>query len=430
LPAKHKQDFYQRVANRLATGFETWPHAEKQTGCKMKLSNRVMNINGGGSDGWGVFLKARDMIAAGQPVIELTIGEHDTGTQADILRAMYDSALAGNTGYAMVPGNDTLRREIAARYQRITGVRTTLDNVLVTTGGQAALFSAHLAVLDPGDAGLICDPYYATYPGVLRAAGAELRIVKTRSADNFLPQRAPLQAAAKGARSLLINSPNNPTGVVYPRETLEMIADVCIENDIWLISDEVYDSQIWQGEHLSPRALPHMAERTLVVGSMSKSHAMTGSRIGWIIGPQAAIAEIINLSTVNAYGVPGFIQDAAEYALKQGPELESHVAAVFQTRKQIAEDILSNSNALRLIPAQGAMYLMLDIRATGLSGEDFALALLESEKIAVMPGESFGQSAAGHIRVAMTVENTKFAVALRKLADFAASLCKSDNLEI
>ncbi len=395
----------------------------------MKLSNRLLNINGGGSDGWGVFLEARRMIDAGQPVVELTIGEHDTHTAPDILMQMYESARAGNTGYAAVPGSSPLRTEIAARYQRLTGVKTDMDNVLVTTGGQAALFSAHMAVLDPGDIGLICDPYYATYPGVLRAVGADLRRVATCSIDYFLPQRAVLEAAAQGARSLLINSPNNPTGVVYPRETMEMIADVCIKNDIWLISDEVYDSQIWQGEHLSPRALPGMADRTLVIGSMSKSHAMTGSRIGWIIGPANVIEEITNLSTVNAYGVPGFLQDAAEYALKLGPAAEQKIAEVFRTRKAIAEKILSKSNALRLIPAQGAMYLMLDIRATGLSGEAFAFRLLREALIAVMPGESFGQSAAGHIRVAMTIEDSKFAESLQKLADFAASLCKSDNLE-
>ncbi len=395
----------------------------------MKLSNRLLNINGGGSDGWEVFLEARRMIADGLPVVELTIGEHDTRTAPDILAKMYESAQSGNTGYADVPGSDGLRTAIAARYQRITRVKTALENVLVTTGGQAALFSAHLAVLDPGDAGLICDPYYATYPGVLRAANADLRIVPTRSGEDFLPQRAALEQAAQGARSLLINSPNNPTGVVYPRATLEMIADICIKNDIWLISDEVYDSQIWQGEHLSPRALPGMAERTLVVGSMSKSHAMTGSRIGWIIGPPGAIEEIINLSTVNAYGVPGFLQDAAQYALKLGPEAEQKIAGVFRTRKAIAENILSGSTALRLIPAQGAMYLMLDIRATGLSGEEFAFRLLRDTLIAVMPGESFGQSAAGHIRVAMTIEDRQFAESLQKLADFAASLCKNDNLE-
>ncbi len=385
----------------------------------MKLSNRIANINGGGSDGWEVFLRAREMIGAGQPVIELTIGEHDIKTDPIIIDAMFASAKSGNTTYSAVPGSPALRAEIAARYQRLTGVETKAGNVLVTSGGQAALFSAHLAALNPGDTGLICDPYYATYPGVLRAAGAEVQMVPTRSSDNFLPQRGALAAAAKNAKSLLINSPNNPTGVVYPLETMQMIADVCIGHDLWLISDEVYDSQIWQGAHISPRGLPGMAERTLVVGSMSKSHAMTGSRIGWIIGPEEIIDQIMNLSTVNAYGVPGFIQDAAEFALKQGPEFEAKIADVFRRRTEMSQEILQKTNALRLIPAQGAMYLMLDVRNTGMSGEQFANKLLDEELIAVMPGESFGNSAAGHVRVAMTIADAPFVKALKRLVDFA-----------
>jgi len=385
----------------------------------MKISNRIANINGGGSDGWELFLRARKMIDEGQPVIELTIGEHDTLTDPIIVDAMFASAKGGNTVYSSVPGSHSLRTQISARYQRLTGVPTDAENVLVTSGGQSALFSTHLAALNPGDTGLICDPYYATYPGVLRAAEAVVKTVPTRSSDNFLPQRDALSKAAKGAKSLLINSPNNPTGVVYPLETLQMIAEVCIENDLWLISDEVYDSQVWEGQHHSPRALPGMAERTLVVGSMSKSHAMTGSRLGWIIGPKEVTAQIMNLSTVNAYGVPGFIQDAAEFALKLGPEFEAKIADVFRRRTILAAEILQGTNALRLIPAQGAMYLMLDVRGTGLSGEEFAHQLLTEELIAVMPGESFGASAAGHLRVAMTIADEPFCDALKRLVAFA-----------
>jgi arginine:pyruvate transaminase len=240
-----------------------------------------------------------------------------------------------------------------------------------------------------------------------------------------LPQREALEAACDGAASLLINTPNNPTGAVYPRETLEMIADVVRNQDMWLISDEVYDVQVWDGTHLSPRAIPGMAERTLVIGSMSKSHAMTGSRIGWIVGPEAAIAALIDLATNTTYGVPGYIQDAAVFGLQSGLDLEAEVAAPFRRRREIAARVLAEQSAVRAIPAQGAMYVMLDVRATGLSGEAFANALLETHRIAVMPGESFGQSAAGHVRVAMTVEDARFEMALRQLCGFASGLAKA-----
>ncbi|MFP7570695.1 pyridoxal phosphate-dependent aminotransferase [Marivita sp. S2033] len=390
-----------------------------------ELSKRITTLNGDGSDGWGVFYRARDMIAAGEDVTELTIGEHDIRTDPAILRAMSESASGGHTGYAVVPGVQELRDAVAARVTTQTGVPTSRGNVMITPGGQSALFSAHMAVCQPGDVALYVDPYYATYPGVVRSAGALPRAVQTRSSQGFLPQRDELEAACGNAVSLLVNTPNNPTGAVYPRETLETIADVVQRHDMWLISDEVYDTQVWEGTHLSPRALPGMAERTLVVGSMSKSHAMTGSRVGWIVGPQAAIACLIDLATNTTYGVPGYIQDAALFALRSGDRLETEVAAPFRRRREIAAKVLAGHDSLRAIPAQGAMYLMLDIRRTGMSGEAFANALLDTHKIAVMPGESFGASAAGHVRIAMTVDDARFGTALKTVCAFADDMAKA-----
>jgi arginine:pyruvate transaminase len=359
------------------------------------------------------------MREAREPVIELTIGEHDIRTAPAILDAMHEAARAGHTGYAAVPGTPALRDAIAARVRARTGVATSRDNVVVTPGGQAALFAAHSAVCDPGDTALFIDPYYATYPGTLRSVGANARPVLARPEDGFQPQAADIAAAAPGAASLLINTPNNPTGVIYTQATLQGIAGVCRDHDLWLISDEVYDTQVWQGTHLSPRALPGMADRTLVIGSMSKSHAMTGSRVGWIVGPEDAIEHLINLSTNTTYGVPGYIQDAALFALQQGPALEAEIAAPFRRRRAIAQDILSRSNVINAVPCDGAMYVMLDIRATGLTGEQFANALLDQTRIAVMPGESFGRAAAGHLRVAMTVDDATFADALTRIVAFA-----------
>ncbi len=386
----------------------------------MKLSHRISQINGGGSDGWDVFYKARAMVTAGVPVIELTIGEHDIGTDHDILNAMHDAAVGGHTGYAVVPGTDQLRRTVAARITARTGVPTRPENILITPGGQSALYAAHYGVCDPGDTALYIDPYYATYPGTIRGAGAEPKAIVTAPDTAFQPTKAALEKAAPGARSLLVNSPNNPTGVVYSQETLQGIADVCCDHNLWLISDEVYDTQVWDGTHISPRSLPNMAERTLVVGSMSKSHAMTGSRVGWICGPEDAIAQLIDLATNTTYGVAGFVQDAAHFALNQGVQAEEAVAAPFRRRRALTMQVLEGQDVIRAVPAQGAMYVMLDIRATGMDGESFANALLDAEHIAVMPGESFGIAAAGHIRVAMTVADEKYRDALKRLVAFAS----------
>lgn len=388
----------------------------------MRLSNTITTITGGGSDGWDLFIKARKMISEGHDITELTIGEHDIKTDTRILEAMHAAALGGATGYAMVPGIDDLRNAVATRLTARTGVPTTLDNVLITAGGQAALFAAFRAALDEGDTALYINPYYATYPGTIRSVGGVPKAVTAEADNGFLPTFEALDAAAAGAKALLINSPNNPTGAVYGRDTLKAIAAVAIKHDLIVISDEVYDTQVWEGEHISIRSLEGMAERTFVVGSMSKSHAMTGSRVGWLVGPDEAMGHVLNLLTNTNYGVAGFTQRAALFALGLGEAFESEIGAPFQRRRALAQKALEGQNAIRLSQPSGAMYLMLDIRATGLSGDDFADRLLMERHIAVMPGESFGDAAAGHVRIAMTIPDAPFEAAIKEIAAFAANL--------
>ena len=391
-------------------------------GWQMQLSKRIQQITTDGSDGWEILYKSRAMIAKGQDVLELTIGEHDIRTDPKILAAMHQSALGGHTGYASVPGTPELRRAVAARVQDRTGVPTNHKNVLITPGGQAGLFAAILCATDPGDGVVHLDPYYATYPTSIRAASCVPMPIKTGPENDFQPSAAELNTCRDGACAFLMNSPNNPTGTVYSAATMEAIAGYVQRNELTLISDEVYDTQIWSGAHVSPRALPNMAQRTIVIGSMSKSHAMTGSRIGWVIAPEQAIENMIDLATNTTYGVAGFVQDAALFALSQGEAFEDEIAAPFKRRREIALTILQGFPNIPMIAPRGGMYLMLDMRKTGLSGIEFANRLLDGRSIAVMPGESFGHSAAGHIRVAMTISDDRFGDALLGLCEFAESL--------
>ena len=392
-----------------------------------QLSERVISITGLDGDGWEIFNLAREMKISGAEIIELTIGEHDDSTHSIILNAMHKSACEGNTGYASVPGTKSLRQAVANRVQKRTGIHTTSNNVIITPGGQAGLFAAHVALANQGDTGLIIDPFYATYPTTLRSAGLNLRIVKTIPEDNFIPSMDELTKNAKGAKTLLINSPNNPTGTVYDQATLLEISKVAIDNDLWVISDEVYDTQIWVGKHISIRSLPNMENRTTVIGSMSKSHAMTGSRLGWVVAPEYVVEKLSDLACNTNYGVPGFIQDAGLYALTQMPDIEKIVAEPFNRRRKIAQKIVKEYPDIKVHPSLGGMYLMIDIRATGLNGVEFSKALLNSRSIAVMPGESFGNSSAGHIRVAMTISDDKFEYATRSICSFASSFTTSTN---
>ena len=388
----------------------------------MQLSKRIQQITTDGSDGWEILYKSRAMIAKGQDVLELTIGEHDIRTDPKILQAMHHAALGGHTGYASVPGTPELRSAIAARVQTRTGVATSHKNVLITPGGQAGLFASILCATDPGDGVVHFDPYYATYPTTIRAASCVPMPIKTGPENDLQPSVDDLTVCPDCARAVLMNSPNNPTGTVYSDATMGAIADYVQRNDLTLISDEVYDTQIWSGDHISPRTLPDMAARTIVIGSMSKSHAMTGSRIGWVIAPEEAIENMIDLATNTTYGVAGFVQDAALFALTQGAAFEDDIAAPFKRRRQIALDILERFPNIAMIAPRGGMYVMLDLRKTGLSGIEFANRLLDERAIAVMPGESFGQAAGGHIRVAMTIADDRFGEALHGVCEFAESL--------
>lgn len=389
----------------------------------MRLSDRILGINGpGGSDGWEVCYRAREMEAAGQPVINLTVGDHDVPTNPAIIKAMRDSAEAGNTGYTPVQGKAELRRAIANRVQTRTGVPTNVENVSVTNGGQAALFSCMMALCDPGDIALFIDPYYATYPGTIRAAGAIPRAVPARPEAHFQPDLAALDATATGAKVLLINAPNNPTGVSYSAETMAGIAAICRKHDLWLISDEVYDTLDWRGDFQSARALPGMVDRTITLGSLSKSHVMTGFRLGWMVGPAEVATGVMNLTTNTTYGLANFVQDAGLFAITQGDAMQAANAALYHRRADLAVQVFQGSNTITLTAPDGGMFAMLDARATGLSGQDFANRLLDDEGIAVMPGESFGQAAAGHVRVALTVEDDRLRDALERLRAFGEKL--------
>ncbi len=384
----------------------------------MKLSKRISGIVEAGIDGWEVHYRARALRDAGQDITMLSIGDHDQITPEPLIAAMAEGARKGHTGYMPMPGIPALRDAIAARVAQRTGAATTRDNVLVVPGGQAALFAALTAVLDPGDKALFIDPHYATYPSTIRAVSGVPLPVSAKPEHGFQPQLSDLLRAGP-AKALLINSPNNPTGVVYSSATMNMIAAFARTNDLWLLSDEVYDGQVWNGAHISPRILPDMDARTLVLNSLSKSHVMTGWRLGWIIGPPDAIARMTDLAVTTTYGVPGFIQDAGLAALTHGDAQEADLTATYRRRRSIALAALNGANGITCVPPDGAMYVMLDVRTTGMSGIAFAEALLDEASIAVMPGESFGSAAAGHVRVALTVEDQRLEKAMQRIAEFA-----------
>ncbi|MGB3502282.1 MAG: aminotransferase class I/II-fold pyridoxal phosphate-dependent enzyme [Mesorhizobium sp.] len=384
-------------------------------------SHRIANIIPSGKDGWEVHFAAMTRKQAGEDIIMLSVGDHDFDTPKDTVEAAVRLVREGHHHYIQLPGLPRLRAAMANISTRCTGVATTSDQVIATPGGQAALYAAVQATLDAGDHGIVVAPYYATYPGTFRSAGAEFTIVETSADDGFQPRREAIEAALQpNTKAILINTPNNPTGAVYSRESLEAIADICRKHDLWLLSDEVYWT-LGGGEHISPRALPGMAERTLVINSMSKSHGMTGWRIGWLTGPEEIIRLLISLNLVSTYGLPDFVSRAAIEALENDWGIEE-IAAIYAKRRLVVLDAIRSTNGVAVRGSEGGMYVMLDIRDIEPDDQAFAWGLLESEKVAVMPGSSFGDAAAGCVRISLCQPEDVLRDAMARLRNHLATL--------
>jgi arginine:pyruvate transaminase len=383
-------------------------------------SNRLSGIVPAGKNGWEVHFAAWKRKEAGEPIIMLSVGDHDFDTPSETVEACVAAVRAGHHHYTQLPGVPRLREAMAKISTRCTGVETRAAEVLVTPGGQLALYAGVQGTLDRGDHAVVVAPYYATYPGTFRAAEADFTVVEAEAVDGFQPRASAIEAALKpNTKVILLNTPNNPTGAVYSRESLEAIAKLCVKHDLWLLSDEVYWT-LGGGHHISPRALPGMAERTLVINSMSKSHGMTGWRMGWLTGPESMISLLVSLNLVTTYGLTGFIQEAAAEALENDYGVRE-IADTYNGRRKVLLDAIRGLNDITVRGSEGGMYVMLDVSAIERDDEKFAWALLDAENVSVMPGSSFGDAAAGHIRISLCQPNDVLLEAATRLRRFASS---------
>ena len=298
--------------------------------------------------------------------------------------------------------------------------------MIVLAGAQCALFSVAQCVLNPGDEVLVAEPMYVTYEAVFGACGAVVIPVPVRSENGFrvMPEDVAARITPR-TRALALNSPHNPSGASLPRSTWQALAELCIGHDLWLISDEVYSELLFDGEHVSPASLPGMAERTATLNSLSKSHAMTGWRIGWVVAPPALAAHLENLALCMLYGLPDFVQDAAVVALDNHlPELAA-MREAYRQRRDLVCAVLADCPGVRALKPDGGMFVMLDIRATGLSAQAFADRLLDRHGVSVLAGEAFGPSAAGHIRLGLVVDSEQLREACQRIARCAHELMEA-----
>ncbi|GAB1617991.1 pyridoxal phosphate-dependent aminotransferase [Pseudomonas sp. NGC7] len=393
----------------------------------MRYAKLTQRIAGDGAAAWDIHYRALAMQAEGKDVLLLSVGDPDFDTPAPIVEAAIDSLRAGHTHYADVRGKLALRQAIADRHRQRSGQPVSADQVTVLAGAQCALFCVAQCVLDPGDEVIVAEPMYVTYEAVFGACGATVVPVPVKPENGF--RVCPQDVAARitpRTRALALNSPHNPSGASLPRSTWEALAELCVAHDLWLISDEVYSELLYEGEHVSPGSLHGMAERTATLNSLSKSHAMTGWRVGWVVGSPELATHLENLALCMLYGSPDFIQDAAVVALNQPlPALEAMRDAYRQRRDLVCEQ-LAGCPGVKALKPDGGMFVMVDIRETGLSAQAFADRLLDREGVSVLAGEAFGPSAAGHIRLGLVVGAEALTEACQRIARCAGELMQGE----
>jgi arginine:pyruvate transaminase len=389
----------------------------------VKTTDVMQRLAGLGGAKWDLHFKAREMAAGGKDVIEMTIGEPDVPVPQSLLDTAARAMHAGRTGYSDGRGEMNLRVALAEDYSARSGRPIEPDNILCFPGTQTALFAVMAGVAQQGDEVLVGDPLYATYEGVIRATGAEMVPVPLRADHGFRMQAEDIAARiTPRTRAILLTTPHNPTGSILTREDITDIGKLALKHDLWILSDEVYADLVFEGATFtSPLAVEEIADRVIAVSSVSKSHASPGFRSGWCVGPTAFCDALLPYCETMLFGNQPFIADMTEQAVREGSPVAAGMAARFAARAGRLAEQLHAQTDLRVHRPQAGMFAMINVGATGQTGEAYAMDLLESAGVAVMPGSSFGDTLPGWVRVALTIEDTRFDEAVARIVSHAGT---------
>jgi len=380
---------------------------------KQYLSNRVMELKPSG------IRKFFDIVATMKDVISLGIGEPDFTTPKPILDAGIRSLSNGETHYTSNSGKIELRQAVADNLQNLYGIKyDPVTEIIATVGVSEALYLAFTALLNPGDEVIIPTPCFVSYQAEVFLAGGVPVEIPSKLENNFQVDPEEIKAAiTPRTKVIFIGYPSNPTGAVAEKEVLLEIAKIAIEHDLIVVSDEIYDRLVYNFKHVCFPALgEEIKRRTILLGGFSKSHAMTGWRIGYAAGPKEFIQGMVKVHQYTIMSAPTTAQDAAVVALQSDSYVVDMVAEYDRRRKLIVGGL--NKLGLTTFEPRGAFYAFPKITASGMDGETFAEKLLQEEHVAVVPGESFGAGGAGFVRCSYATSYEKIEEALRRMENF------------
>ncbi len=382
------------------------------------ITERLAHLGGAK---WELHIEAKARRARGEPILSLSIGEPDLPPPPEVIAAARESMDAGRLGYSNGRGEAPLLEALARRYSRRTGREITPRQFVAFPGTQTTLYAVLTTLVGPGDEVIVGDPLYATYEGLIAATGASAVMVPLKPEHGFRLQPADVAAAITPAtRLLFLNTPHNPTGAMLRPEEIAGLGALARQHDLWILSDEVYEELTFGNTpFVSPFDSADLAERVVCAASISKSHALPGFRSGWCVGPEDFTARLLPVAETMLFGNQPFIADATALAVSAPSPIAPQMAQAFSRRAQILHRMLDGRAGLRVNQPEAGMFALVDVRATGLSGIEFAWSLLDQERLAVMPGESFGAALAGWLRLGLTVPDDMVAEAARRILRLA-----------
>lgn len=381
------------------------------------LSQTIVNIKPSG------IRKFFDIVSEMKDAISLGVGEPDFDTPWHVRDEGIYSLEKGRTFYTSNSGLNELKEEISNYLDRRCQVSYNPKNeIIVTVGGSEGIDIAMRAMLDPGDEVLIPQPSYVSYEPCCLLAGGKPVIIELKAENEFrLTKQELLDAITDKTKLLVLPFPNNPTGAIMEKEDLEAIAEVVIEKDIFVLSDEIYSELSYKGDHVSITSLPGMKERTILINGFSKAYAMTGWRLGYACGPKEIITQMLKIHQFAIMCAPTTSQYAAIEAMRNGDEDVAQMREAYNQRRRYLMHAFKEMG-LECFEPFGAFYVFPCIKEFGMTSEEFATRFLEEEKVAVVPGTAFGDCGEGYLRIsyAYSLENLK--VALGRMAKFIERL--------
>ena len=375
------------------------------------------------TDVWSVHDRAVALQRSGVDVILLSVGDPDFRTPEPIIDNAVSHLRVGRTHYSPSLGELKLRRAVADLETRTSPHPCTVDEVAIFPGATAALYAVLTCLLDSGDEIVVPEPMYVGYSPIFKAVDASVVTVALDAARGFMLDMQGVKAAlSERTRVLFLNTPGNPTGRIIPRTDLRELAQYCRERGVWLVCDEVYSMFCYEGQHFSVRASASHLDNIVMIDGLSKSHAMSGWRMGWVVAPPELIQRLGTFAGATLFGSPQFIQDASAFALENDQAYVEEMREEYRERRDLMLQRLDDVEFLKCTRPHAGMFIMCDVSATGLDGQAFADRLLDEQGVAVIPGLAFGASTRAFVRIGLAQKLTVLKRACKRLRDFCGAL--------